>query len=131
PSMAKLVAQNTRLRELPTLPATDVYVGPLHDGLNAAEWSPAAAQRAEHSLVIVSIVWGALRPSDRIPPYRMRAWASLESIGRLEPVWRGVLPGLFARLAGDGLVVDIRSGSYDALGKPAGIGDRTIDVRVA
>lgn len=130
PTMAKLVAQNTMLRELPTLPATDVYTGPLHDGLDAASWSEPAAQVAQRCLVIVSVVWGLVRPTDRIPPYRMRAWANLVGMGRMEPVWRGILPDLFARLVGDGIVVDLRSGSYDSLGKPAGIGHRSVDLRI-
>ena len=131
PSMAALVARNTRLLELPTLPAADVYSGPLHDGLDLGSLSPAGAERADRSVVIVSVLWGALRPPDRIPPYRMRAWANLVGMGRLDRMWRGILPDLLARLAGpDGVVVDLRSGSYESVGSPPGLDARTVVLRV-
>jgi hypothetical protein len=131
PSMAALVARNTRLLELPTLPAADVYIGPLHDGLDLGSMSPAGAERANRSVVIVSVLWGVLRPADRIPPYRMRAWADLVGMGRLDRTWRAILPDLLARLAGgDGVVVDLRSGSYEPIGSPTGLGERTVVLRV-
>ena len=131
PTLAAQVARNTRLWELPTRPAAEVYVGPLHAGLDAASWSTEAAERAERSLVITSALWGALRPSDRIPAYRLRVWANLIRMERLEPMWRTILGDLFAELAGPaGVVLDLRSGSYEALGMPTGLGDRTVSLRV-
>jgi uncharacterized protein len=131
PSMAAWIARNTRLRELATRPAAEVYVGPLHVGLDVAALSPAAAARAERSVVITSALWGALRPGDRIPAYRMRAWSDLVGIGRVEPTWRAILPALFARLAGsDGVIFDLRPPSFQAMGMPAALGHRTLAVRV-
>jgi hypothetical protein len=132
PTLAAQVARNMRLRELPTRPAAEIYAGPLHDGLDLAGLDAEAATRAEGSVVITSALWGALRPADRIPPYRLRVWARLAGMDRLEPMWRAVLPDLFARLAGpDGIVLDLRSGSFQALGMPAGLGDRTVVLHVA
>jgi cytoplasmic iron level regulating protein YaaA (DUF328/UPF0246 family) len=131
PTLAAQVARNTRLRELPTRPASEVYMGPLHLGLDAGSWPTEVAERAERSLVITSALWGALRPGDRIPSYRLRVWANLIGMDRLEPIWRAVLGDLFAELAGPvGVVLDLRSGSYAALGMPTGIGDRTVAFRV-
>ena len=40
---------------------------------------------------------------------------------RLEPTWRTVLPDVLATAAGsDGLVLDLRSPSYQAIGMPTG-----------
>lgn len=131
PTMAAWIARNTRLRELPTRPAADVYTGPLHGGLDLGSLSPRAAARAERSVVIVSALWGALRPSDRVPAYRMRAWSRLVGMDRLEPTWRSVLPDLLARLAGPaGVIFDIRPPSFRALGMPTGLGDRTVAVAI-
>ena len=131
PSMAAEVARNTRILELPVRPVLDVYSGPLHLGLDAARLTGAAADRRDRCLVIVSPVWGALRPPDRIPSYRCHICASLVGADRLEPTWRGVLPEVLAEAAGTaGVVVDLRSPSYQAMGTPRGFGDRTVTLRI-
>lgn len=131
PSLAREVVRNTWLSEVPAMPVLDVYTGPLHEGLNAASWSPAASGRAAQSVVVVSPVWGALRPSDRIPPYRVHVCARLVGIGRLEPAWRAVLPDVLARAAGlTGVIVDLRSPMVQAMGMPTRLGDRTVTLRV-
>jgi cytoplasmic iron level regulating protein YaaA (DUF328/UPF0246 family) len=131
PSLAPWVARNTWLREVPAMPVLDVYTGPLHEGLDAANLSGAAAERAERHLVVVSALWGALRPSDRIPPYRLHVCSHLVGMDRLEPTWRTVLPEVLADAAGpDGVVVDLRSPGYQAVGMPTGLGDRTVTLRV-
>lgn len=130
PTLADEVARNTRLLELPAIPVLDVYTGPLHDGLDAARLSEAGAARAREQLVVTSAVWGALRPRDRIPPYRMHICAHLQGMERVEPAWREVLPDVLADAAGDGLIVDLRSPTYQAAGMAARASDRTVTLRV-
>ncbi len=131
PTMAAQVARNTRLRDLPTRPAAEVYRGPLHAGLDLRSLPAAAASRAERDLVITSALWGALRPGDRIPAYRLRVWSNLVGMDRLEPLWRAVLRDLLARLAGSaGVVFDLRPPSHQALGMPTDLGDRTVAIHV-
>ena len=131
PTMAALIARNTWLLEIPTRPAAEVYVGPLHEGINLESLAGPSSERAERSVVITSALWGALRPSDRIPAYRMRPWTNLIGMDRVEPMWRAILPGLFAGLAGpDGVIVDLRPPSFQALGMPTGLSHRTVAVHV-
>jgi cytoplasmic iron level regulating protein YaaA (DUF328/UPF0246 family) len=131
PWKAAEVVRNIRLRELPAMPALDVYSGPLHEGLDAASFSATAAERAERGLVVTSALWGLLRPADRIPPYRLHICGRLVGMDRLEPTWRTVLGDLLARAAGsDGIVLDLRSPTYRAMGVPTGLGDRTVTLRV-
>jgi uncharacterized protein len=131
PSMAGDIARNTRLRELPAVPARDLYVGPLHEGLDASRLSQGAAVRAAGSIVIVSSLWGALRLGDRVPPYRLIVYSNLVGMDRLEPLWRTVLPDVLATAAGpSGVIVDLRSGPYVAVGMPAGGLARTVSLRI-
>ena len=131
PSKAAEVARNTWLRELPAIPVLDLYSGPLHEGLAAASLSGTAAERADRCVVVTSALWGVLRPADRIPPYRLHVCSRLVGMGRLEPAWRTVLGDLLADTAGSyGIVLDLRSPSYQAMGMPTGLGDRTITLHV-
>jgi cytoplasmic iron level regulating protein YaaA (DUF328/UPF0246 family) len=131
PSKALEVARNTYLPELPAQPVLDVYVGPLHEGLDASRLSDAASMRADRGLVIASALWGALRPKDRIPPYRLHICSRLVGVDRLEVTWRAVLPDVLAEAAGpEGVVVDLRSQYYRAAGVPSSLGDRTVTLRV-
>ena len=130
-SAAHDVDANTDLLSLPARPAREVYSGPLHLGLDAANLSPAAARRAHEQLVIVSPLWGALRPTDRIPRYRLHPCARLLGMDRLDSTWRSVMPDVLAAAAGEsGVVIDLRSPSILAMGTPRGIRDRIVALRV-
>ncbi|MEI7744980.1 MAG: peroxide stress protein YaaA [Chloroflexota bacterium] len=130
-SLAGEVERNALLFALPTRPALEVYTGTLHGGLGAASLSPAARRRAATRVVVASALFGALRPADRIPPYRLNICSRLLGIEHLEPLWRTVIPDLLAEAAGSrGVIVDLRSGTYQAMGVPTGLGDRTVTIHV-
>jgi uncharacterized protein len=131
PTKAAEVARNTWLRELPTRAVLDVYSGPLHEALGAATLSARAAERARRDVVVASTLWGALRPTDRIPSYRLHVCSRLVGIDRLKPTWRTMLPDVLADAAGpNGVVLDLRSPDFQAIGLPA-VGDRTVILGVA
>jgi uncharacterized protein len=130
PSKAGEVARNTSLVEQPARPVLEVYTGPLHVGLDAATLSEPANVRAERSVVVASALWGALRPGDHIPTYRLHICSRLVDMDRLEPTWRAVLPDVLADAADTGIVVDLRSSSFQAMGAPTGLADRTVILKV-
>lgn len=130
-TLAASVAANLRVRELPTDEAWHVYAGDLYDALGAATLPALARRRAATRVVIASSLWGLLRPIDRIPPYRLPICAHLAGLPELEPAWRPLVGPALADAAGPrGLVVDLRSSSYLALGAPTGLADRTVLLRV-
>jgi cytoplasmic iron level regulating protein YaaA (DUF328/UPF0246 family) len=131
PTLAGEVARNEYLRDLPTRRAVDTYAGPLYEGLAAGAWSSTAERRAARHLVIVSALWGALRPGDRIPPYRLYVCARLVGMDRLEPAWRTVLPPILSEAAARrGPVLDLRSRVYQAVGRPTGLDDQSVTLRI-
>lgn len=129
-SLAGEVDRNMQLRGLPTRPVLEVYTGTLHGGLDVSTLSAAALRRARTRVVIASALFGLLRPSDRIPPYRMNICSRLLGIDGVEATWREVLPGALASAAGPrGPILDLRSASYQAAGIPSALADRWITMR--
>jgi len=113
PGQAGEVAIDAKLRRTPAAPAAGVYSGVLYDRLGLPDLSAEAQGR----VLIASALWGALRPGDRIPYYRLSAKARLPGIGPLAAWWRPALAEALPDEAG-ALVVDMRSAAYAAAWKP-------------
>ncbi|KUG57189.1 MULTISPECIES: YaaA family protein [Kocuria] len=122
------VERNTRLGTEPAAPALSVYTGVLYDALDPAGMTGAQRAAAAESLVVVSALWGAVRPEDRIPAYRLSMGAELPGLGRLAAHWKQHLPAVLGAAAGDGIVVDCRSAAYAAAWR--GPRERTVGVKV-
>ncbi|MGC5022878.1 peroxide stress protein YaaA [Micromonospora sp. DT47] len=125
------LARNARLDRAATAPAGQVYTGVLYEALDLASL-PAPAQRAARRQVLISSgLWGVVRLTDRIPPYRCPIGGKLPGIGALSAYWRRTLAPAMEAAAGDGPVLDLRSGAYAATWTPRGAAAaRTVTVRV-
>ncbi|WP_275571132.1 peroxide stress protein YaaA [Mycolicibacterium vanbaalenii] len=111
------IDRNAALRTAPTLPAIHRYTGVLYDALDVQSLHGAAAGRAQSRLAVVSALFGLIRAGDRIPAYRLSAGSKLPGRPTLAARWKPALEPVLAELAENELVVDLRSGSYAALGK--------------
>jgi hypothetical protein len=117
-------ARNAVLRTAPTLPGLDRYTGVLYDALDVRSLTRAQRARADRRLAVGSALFGLVRGGDAIPAYRLSAGTVLPGLPTLRALWKPVLaPALAA--AGE-LVVDLRSGSYQALAPVPGA--VTVDV---
>ncbi|WP_214412484.1 peroxide stress protein YaaA [Sphaerisporangium fuscum] len=119
------LGKNRRLRTAPTLPAAWLYTGVLYDNLGFATLEAGARRRAERSMVVFSGLWGALRLSDPVPPYRLSMGVRLPPLGNLAAHWRPFLREALEAEAGP--VVDLRSSTYAQAWQP---GSRAVTVRV-
>jgi cytoplasmic iron level regulating protein YaaA (DUF328/UPF0246 family) len=131
PTLLDEVGRNTRLDTTATLPAARLYSGVLYDALDYATLSPAGRRRANRRLVVVSALYGAVRPSDPVAPYRLSMAVNLPGVGPLAAAWRPELSGVLDVAAGRGLVVDCRSSTYAAAWAPTGaLAERWVQVKV-
>jgi uncharacterized protein len=131
-SLAGEVTRNLMLPVLATRPAHAVYTGVLYDALSWPTLSAGARRRGANRVLITSALWGALRPNDRVPSYRLSMDGDLPGLGPLARLWRDVLPAVLTEAAGRrGLVVDCRSGPYAAAAPVTGsLAARTVAIRV-
>ncbi|WIB61971.1 peroxide stress protein YaaA [Curtobacterium sp. MCLR17_007] len=106
--------RNLSLDTAPTLPAIERYTGVLYDPLEAATASVASRAWWARHVVVQSAMFGPLGGGDPIPAYRLSHDSRLGSL-RLASHW----PAPAARALSsrsDGLVLDLRSEGYRALG---------------
>jgi uncharacterized protein len=125
------IAHNLRLDSAPALPVADLYTGVLYDALGLPSMDSATRRRGNRWLVVISALYGALRPTDKIPPYRLSMSVNLGMLGPLASVWRLPLAAVLPTAAGRGVIVDCRSSAYAAAWVPQGdLATRWVRVRV-
>lgn len=130
PSQDDALADDRRLSRSPTLAARDLYTGVLYEALGLTSLPPAAEVVADDAVVILSGLWGAVRPADRLPRYKLPMGTPLGGQA-LRARWRAALDRPLHAAAGGGLVVDLRSAPYAAAWRPRpDLALRTVTVSV-
>lgn len=114
--LAAEVEANQQLLTSPTAPAILRYTGVLYDALSAGTLPNEALQR----LAIGSALFGVVRAGDLIPHYRLSGGTKLptrssSTTPTLKPRWGGLITEVLS--SADDLVVDLRSGTYQQLGR--------------
>jgi uncharacterized protein len=113
PTQFDLVVQNAALDTAPTAPASRVYTGVLYAALGLQGLAGQDLRRGNRRIAIVSALFGLVRPTDRIPAYRLSGGSRLPGIGPLPGYWRDAVSAEVARHRG--LVVDMLSSPYASM----------------
>ncbi|MCT1602853.1 peroxide stress protein YaaA [Kocuria sp. p3-SID1433] len=118
-SLAPEVQRNLSLRTAPAAPALQIYTGVLYDALGTETLTAEQRRVAEDSVVVISALWGAVRPVDRIPAYRLSMGTALRGLGKREPVklssfWKPRLGEALGTQTEGQLIIDCRSSAYSA-----------------
>ncbi|MCP9623952.1 peroxide stress protein YaaA [Nocardia otitidiscaviarum] len=120
------IARNAALRSSPTRPALDRYTGVLYDAFDAASFTKAQRAKAQARVGIGSALFGVVRAGDPIPAYRLSGGSKLPGLPTLQSVWKEVLPQALRDETEGELVVDLRSGTYQQLGRVPGAVTATV-----
>jgi cytoplasmic iron level regulating protein YaaA (DUF328/UPF0246 family) len=112
-----LRAVDPKLRKAPAAAAAEVYTGVLYQRLELSGLTAAARRRAAKRVLIASALWGFVRPTDRIPHYRLPPSAKPDGIGPLAAWWRPALAAAMPDEPGE-TIVDMRSGAYATAWRP-------------
>jgi len=122
---------NSAVATAPTMAALDRYAGVLYAALDVGGLSTAARRRAEDQVVVFSGLWGAVRGGDALPDYRVPASGTVPGLGGVSAHWRAALAAALPLLVGDLPVLDLRSGDYVSMWRPAvPLRDQVVSVRV-
>ena len=125
-TQAAEVARNRAILTSPTMPALDRYDGVLYEGLDAATLTADQRAFAARHIAIASAAFGLTMALDPLPAYRLSHDSRLPGVA-LGRLWRAPLTALLA--ATEGLLVDLRSEAYAALG-PLPVRPDAVFVRV-
>jgi cytoplasmic iron level regulating protein YaaA (DUF328/UPF0246 family) len=107
------IDRNRALGTSAVMPAMERYTGVLYDGLGVADFTHTEWDFAAERVMITSALFGALRASDLIPAYRLSHDSRLPGLS-LRRHWGAAVAAVLA--ARPGLVLDLRSEAYAALG---------------
>jgi cytoplasmic iron level regulating protein YaaA (DUF328/UPF0246 family) len=107
------IDRNRALLTSTVMPAIDRYTGVLYEALEAESLTPLARAFAREHLLIHSALFGLLRALDPIPAYRLSHDSRLPGLS-LRKHWSAPVSHVLAEQPG--LVLDLRSESYVALG---------------
>ncbi|GAB3143706.1 YaaA family protein [Marisediminicola antarctica] len=113
PTQRGELERNRCIAQSPVMAAMDRYTGVLYDALDAATLSPGARSLAKSSVVIHSALFGLLGAGDSIPAYRLSHDSRLPGL-KLRSLWSASIGAELERH--DGLILDLRSEAYVALG---------------
>ena len=131
PGLADEVTRNAEVPTASTTEARRLYTGVLYDALGFATLSAPAGRRAASRVLVASSLFGLVRPTDRIPAYRLSGDVSLPDVGTVASVWRDALGDVLVPATRRHLIVDLRSGAYAAFWRPPReLGRRVVSVRV-
>ncbi len=88
-ALEEAVRLNRACRKAPTLPARELYNGVLFEALALSTLPKKHQAIFDRNTLIVSGLFGLVRPTDRIPPYKLKISANLGGrIGRVANFWR-------------------------------------------
>ena len=113
PTQAAEIDRNRGIPSAPVMPAIERYTGVLYDGLEAAQLTAGERAWVDRHVLINSALFGLIGAGDAIPAYRLSHDSRLPGLP-LKKHWRGSLGSVLA--AEPGLLLDLRSESYAALG---------------
>jgi cytoplasmic iron level regulating protein YaaA (DUF328/UPF0246 family) len=112
------VANHPSLLTAATAPAIEIYSGVLYQALDWKSLSPIQQRLGQKQIVIISALFGALRPLDRIPTYKMKIKKS---------TWADSI-GTCLEALNEAIIIDCRSSTYASVWKPPAI--NTVGIRV-
>ncbi|MET0590866.1 MAG: peroxide stress protein YaaA [Naasia sp.] len=115
------VERNRAITTSPTMPAIDRYTGVLFDALDSATLPAEARARAAGGVVVQSALLGPVGGMDAIPAYRLSHDSRLHGLP-LKAQWSEAAGRVIS--AEGGLILDLRSQGYAALGPLAPGADR-------
>lgn len=107
------IEANSEIYDAPLMSALDRYsVGVMYESMDFTGLPTGAQRRLLENGVIISGLFGLLRPDDLIPNYRLRIDAKLGEVGKVASYWKPYISPLLNRTLKDRFVWDLLPGAH-------------------
>lgn len=89
-ALDETIRLNRSFRTSTTMPARELYAGIMYQAIDFKTLAKKEQQLFDKQALIVSGLFGLVRPTDRLPPYKLKIGANLGGVvGKLANFWRG------------------------------------------
>lgn len=113
-ALREAVAANLDVYTSPLMAAIDRYgPGVMYEAMEFAALPTGAQRRLLENGIILSGMFGLLRPDDLVPNYRLRMEASVDGIGKVSRYWRPHLSPLLNELLEDKVVWNLLPNTHE------------------
>jgi len=121
-ALEKAMAENASLDDAPTLPAIERYTGVMYDAIDHQSLDADARDAFGQNVIIMSGLFGMVRPFDMIPAYKLKMGAKLIRKKTCASVWKPLITSSLAGSSGNGVIWDLlpieHSAAWDSSSVP-------------
>ena len=112
-------ADNTGLMDTPTLPAIERYTGVMYDSIDYKSLDADARECFGQSVIIMSGLFGILRPYDMIPVYKLKMGARLRRNKACSAIWKPLISKALATSDESSVIWDLLPNEHSAAWDPS------------
>jgi len=125
-ALQKARTDNASLLDSPTMPAIERYTGVMYDGIDYKSLDESAKTCFDENTIIMSGLFGMVRPYDMIPTYKLKMGARLRGKKACSTIWNPLISKTLKSTAENGVIWDLLPNEHSAAWDPSAI---TYDVR--
>jgi uncharacterized protein len=118
-ALDKARADNAAVLDSPTLPAIERYTGVMYDSIDHRSLDDAAKQSFGQNTIIMSGLFGLVRPFDLIPTYKLKMGARLRLKKACATIWKPLISKTLAANASYGVIWDLLPNEHSVAWDPS------------
>jgi uncharacterized protein len=115
-------ADNAGLLDAPTLPAIERYTGVMYDSIDYKSLDADARDCFGHNTIIMSGLFGIVRPYDMIPAYKLKMGAKLRRNKTCAAIWKPLISKTLGASVETSVIWDLLPNEHSAAWDPSLVG---------
>jgi len=118
-ALDKARADNAGLLDAPTMTAIERYTGVMYDSIDHESLDAESKRQFGESTIIMSGLFGAVRPFDMIPTYKLKMGAKIRLNKSCATIWKPPITKALSTVAENGVIWDLLPNEHSAAWDPS------------